>query len=114
MKNLTALVALATFTFSNVTFAHVDMTQCRSETLKVADLDVSTVDGAAALFQRLNHAADRVCRDTQLDRALDWSQGYAHCVSKALSDAVAQVNAPAVIAFAKKHGVYPLKDARCT
>jgi UrcA family protein len=113
MKSMTTLVALATFALSNVSIAHSDMTQCRSETLKFADLDVTTVDGAAALFQRLGDAAERVCRNPLLGRSPDWTQAYSHCVHDALGGAVAKVNTPAVVAFARQHGVYPLTDKLC-
>jgi UrcA family protein len=114
MKNLTTLVALATFACANINVAHAaDPSRCRSETLRYADLDLTTVEGAATLFQRLNGAAARVCYDPRLGNTPDWSQQYSHCTKAAIGGAVAKIDVPTVTAFAAGHGIHPFKEARC-
>jgi UrcA family protein len=54
-------------------------------TVRFADLNVSTVEGAKRLYTRLGYAARVVC---------ERSDQYKVCVNKAIADAVAHVNRP--------------------
>ena len=54
-------------------------------TVRFADLNLSTVEGAKRLYTRLGYAAKVVC---------ERSDQYRVCVNKALADAVASVNRP--------------------
>lgn len=66
--------------------------------VKYADLNVSSNAGAAALYARLSAAAGGVCR--ALDgRDLASKALFARCVHKAISDAVTQVDQPALSAI---------------
>jgi UrcA family protein len=58
--------------------------------VRYSDLDVSTVKGAKTLYLRVRYAAETLC-----ESAATWGkkEGEA-CVQKAVSDAVARVNAP--------------------
>jgi UrcA family protein len=108
MKNLTTLVAVATVATSIFTIAQADTISVpRSETVKFADLDTSNVQGAAVLYQRIKYAAKSVCRDLEPGRVLALRRLYADCMHVALSNAVAEVNRPAVTAYAAAHGVVP-------
>jgi UrcA family protein len=105
MKNLTTLVAAATFATCMFTIAHADTTsEPRSETVQFADLDTANVQGAAVLFQRIKSAAENVCRDLEPGRSLTLRHLYANCVHLALSNAVAEVDSPAVTAYAVARG----------
>ena len=106
MKNLTTLVAVATFATSIITIARADTTSVpRSETVQFADIDTTNVHGAAVLYQRIKSAAKGVCRDLEPGRSLALMKPYANCVHDALSNAVAHINRPAVTAYAAAHGV---------
>jgi UrcA family protein len=108
MKNLTTLVAVATFATSIITIARADTTSVpRSETVQFADIDTTNVHGAAVLYQRIKNAAESVCRDLEPGRSLALMRPYANCVHVALSNAVADINRPAVTAYAAAHGVLP-------
>jgi len=108
MKNLTTLVAVATFAMPIFTVARADTTSDpRSEKVQFADLDTSNARGAAVLYQRIKHAAERVCRDLEPGRSLALMPLYDNCVHVALSNAVAEVNRPAVTAYAAARGVLP-------
>jgi UrcA family protein len=77
--------------------------QVRSETVKFADLDLSTPAGAEALYGRIHAAARRVC-----DLSPAWPTVVNACMRKAESEAVGKVNAPLLIAyFEKKTGAHP-------
>ena len=77
----------------------------RSETVHFADLDTSSAPGAAALYQRIRSAASRVCHDLEPFRVHTLRQPYANCLRTAIANAVAEVNRPAVTAYASAHGV---------
>jgi UrcA family protein len=77
----------------------------RSETVHFADLDTSRAQGAATLYQRIRSAASRVCHDLEPSRMLTLTQPYASCLRTAIGNAVAEVNRPAVTAYASAHGI---------
>jgi UrcA family protein len=65
----------------------------RTYTVRFADLNLSTYEGAKRLYTRLGYAAKVVCQP--LDGAHTWLlDSYPVCVNKAISDAVASVNRP--------------------
>jgi UrcA family protein len=106
MKNLTTMIAVASFALSIGTIAHADSAyQVRSETVKYADIDTASDPGAAALFHRLTIAAKSVCRDLEPGRLLVLMSAYDNCIQKALGSAVADVDRPAVSAYAASRGV---------
>lgn len=64
----------------------------RSVTVNYRDLDLSTIAGATALYQRLRGAAHQVCDGpaTGLAEYQDWR----NCYEAAMADAVAKINSP--------------------
>lgn len=75
----------------------------RSETVKFADLDLSTSAGVETLYRRIHSAAWRLCQQPAGEQA-----AAAKCMSKAESDAIGKVNAPLLTAFyQKKNGTPP-------
>jgi UrcA family protein len=67
-------------------------------TVKYADLNVASSAGAAALYARIQHAAENVC--SQFDRnGLDAYQQRKACMHNAIFGAVTKVNAPALSAL---------------
>ena len=73
-------------------------------TVKFGDLNVSTSQGAAALYNRIRWAADGVCRP--LDHGdLASKARVAACVHKAVAGAVTSVDQPALTAvYNAKYG----------
>ena len=97
---LTSLIS----SFSAVCNA-ADPTDVRTTIVKYADLDVSTPQGAASLYNRIRFASETVCSPSgQGDlAAMTRSQ---KCVKEAIAGAVAKVNQPALSAvYAAKYGV---------
>jgi UrcA family protein len=115
MKNLTTMIAVASFALSTGALAHADSaSDLRSETVKYADLNTASVQGAAVLYHRLTNAAKTVCRDLEPGRALGMMGPYSDCVHKALSNAVADVDRPAVSAYAADRGIVPAQGSPIT
>jgi UrcA family protein len=73
--------------------------------VKFADLDISTPQGATALYGRIRSAAVKVCWPSR-DNASD--QVNTACLQKAIADAVTTVNRPALSAvYEAKYGKEP-------
>ena len=70
--------------------------------VKYADLDVTNVAGAKVLYERIKFAAAQVCKaDDQRDLA-QWARARA-CVDRAIAQAVAKVDAPALTGLYQAH-----------
>ena len=61
--------------------------------VRFADLDINKIDGAAALYRRLQQAAGIVCHSLQ-SRELAMNTEYKACKDRAVADAVTSVGAP--------------------
>ena len=69
-----------------------DPSGARSETVSYRDLNLSTIEGATALYQRIRRAANSVCDEpgSGVTRYQEWKS----CYQAAIADAVAKVNSP--------------------
>jgi len=82
-----------------------DTTEVRTTIVKYADLDVSTPQGAATLYNRIRFASEGVCSPSE-PRDLAAMSRSQKCVKQAIAGAVAKVNQPALSAvYAAKYGV---------
>jgi len=72
-----------------------------------ADLNLSSPQGAAALYVRIRRAADSVCPDINLSDLASKARKDA-CVHKAIADAVITVNQPALFAQYNANNSSPL------
>ena len=63
--------------------------------VRFPDLDLNKIEGAAALYSRLNHAGQTVCAPLQ-SRDLKGETTYRACVQQAVANAVAGINRPLV------------------
>jgi|KBSMisStandDraft_5_1062788.scaffolds.fasta_scaffold38561_3 UrcA family protein len=114
MKNLYTLFALTALAGGALAATgHSTTTRADSSlappSLKVfyGDLDINNVHGAAALYQRISFAAESVCRDMGRSHELAVMSRYSSCLHSAISNAVQQVNRPAVTEYAASRGVVP-------
>jgi len=69
-----------------------------SKTVKYADLNIQTPEGAKVLYQRIRAAAAEVC-DVSVDPDPVFREGTRKCVTTAIDDAVKKVNAPYLTAL---------------
>ncbi len=108
MKNLTTLAAVATLSICSFTIAHADTGfEPRRATVRFADLDTSTVQGAAMLYNRLKGAAETVCQDLEPGGRLDLISRYAGCIHFALGNAIVKLDRPTLTAYAAARGFVP-------
>jgi UrcA family protein len=77
-------------------------------TVKFADLDVSNPQGAAALYGRIQRAARQVCPHVDA-RDLGSKGKMDACVNKAIADAVAKVDQPALFDAYNRHNGQPIR-----
>jgi UrcA family protein len=61
--------------------------------VRFADVNLSKIDGAIALYARIRQAAGTVCRPLE-SRQLSLATLHRTCMDKAIADAVASVNRP--------------------
>jgi UrcA family protein len=99
-----AILSALALSFATVSHAD-DGTSPPQVIVKFADLDVSTSQGAAALYGRIHGAAVDVCSRMYIDeQEYKWHKDT--CLQKVIRDAVIKVNRPALSAlFASKYGV---------
>jgi UrcA family protein len=96
---LTSLIS----SFSAVCNA-ADPTDVRTTIVKYADLDLSTPQGAASLYNRIRFASETVCSPSGQGDLAAMSRSQ-KCVKQAIAGAVAKVNQPALSAvYAAKYG----------
>jgi UrcA family protein len=75
----------------------------RSETVKFADLNLSSPAGVEALYGRIHAAAWRVCEQPAGELA-----AVGRCIRKTEAEAIGKVNVPALTAFYQtKTGSFP-------
>jgi UrcA family protein len=83
-------------------------TEAHQLTVRYNDLDVSTVAGATALYQRLQGAAHFVCG--QEGRSLVEQSQWRGCVRSAVAQAVSAVHSPTLSAV-EADGARPMQTA---
>jgi UrcA family protein len=108
LRTQVAGAILSALAFSFATVSHADDGTAPPQVIvKFADLDVSTSQGAAALYGRIHRAAVDVCsRMYVIEQAYKWHKNA--CLQKVIGDAMIKVNRPALSAvFASKFGVSP-------
>lgn len=92
---MAALVSLQANADANYSETLVKSKAVRTQTVSINDLNLDTVDGQEALYQRLSNAARRVCgpRDHRIAGGLGVAVDNQACYERALGDALGQVNA---------------------
>jgi UrcA family protein len=68
-----------------------------SKTVKFADLDIQTAEGAKVLYHRIRLAADQVCDVNDRDPVM--REAKPACVDTAIDNAVKKINAPYLTAL---------------
>jgi UrcA family protein len=79
-----------------------DATEARSTTVKFGDLNVSSPEGAAALYARIRSAAKTVCSPIEATD-FPFRTAFEVCVHKAIADAVTKVNRMELYAVYNQH-----------
>ena len=105
LQRMSAAVLLSALALSYAAMCPADeSTGAYQTTVKYADLNASSLSGAAALYARISAAADDVCR-TLDGRDLASKTHFDRCIHQAISDAVTKVNQSAL------YSVYNAKNS---
>jgi|SRR5579863_851585 len=72
-------------------------------TVRFGDLNLDQPAGAAALYRRIRHAAERVCGDPLPPGSLIPSHFWRSCVAQAVERSVIAVDRPALTAYYRLH-----------
>jgi UrcA family protein len=108
MKNLIPMAVVAIVAARGIAQAGVPPAApamvSRSVTVRFADLNTTSAEGAAALYGRIKHAARNVCEYAGLE-IYDRGTGATDiCMRDAIDDAIMKVDRPAVTAYAAGRG----------
>jgi UrcA family protein len=105
MKKPIILAAVA-FITCGVTVAQAGSAfEPRAVTVRFADIDTASPQGAAVLYRRLKGAAASVCQDLEPAKELARVHVYISCIRTALSSAIVKVDRPALSVYAAAHGL---------
>jgi UrcA family protein len=111
MKNPMRLLTVATLAAGHFSSAaaggHISL---QAQAVRFVDLDTGNSHDVAVLYRRIAEAAHDVCRERGSSQLMDLSAAYAHCVHRAIANAVADIDIPEVTAYAVSRGV----AAACT
>jgi UrcA family protein len=94
MNRFTTVIAIFTLALIQQT-AHADAgsDEPRTVTVRFSDLNLDHTPGAAALYQRLKHAADLACSPLQGGDAASKAR-FAHCADQSVAASIAKIDRP--------------------
>jgi UrcA family protein len=72
-------------------------------TVQFGELNLDRPEGAAVLYRRIRHAAERVCGEPKITGSRIISPNWRSCVAKAVDRAVLAVDRPALTAYHRGH-----------
>lgn len=101
---VSAVLGVLSFGCAAVNLA-ADNDEVPSATVRFSDIDISSPEGAAALYSRIAAAADEVCKSSDTDsRALPDQGAMITCVHLTVRNAVARLKQPRLSAiYNSKH-----------
>jgi UrcA family protein len=96
---------------SALTFAGPD-TDAPTKTVSYGDLKMSSPKDVATLVRRIRSAAEEVCGPATITGSFVVQPAHRQCVERAVSQAVAKIDSPALTAFYAKNGQYTVVQMR--
>jgi UrcA family protein len=105
MKNLHHLIATITIGLIGTAAQAAPDLGTLSETVRFADLNIESPQGAAQLYQRIHAAAQDVCHPLDSERSFVLIQKHRVCMQTAIGSAVAQVGVPELTDYAQSRGL---------
>jgi UrcA family protein len=78
--------------------SHASQPEPRRQVVHFGDLNLNNPEGTRALYTRIEHAAENVCRDFE-SRDLGLSRLHARCQEEAISGAVDSAHCPSLSAY---------------
>jgi UrcA family protein len=92
------IFAALTYCIATVSFASDSLNDLQTK-VKYGDLDVSSASGAAALYRRIQGAAESVCHSLKNPNIYPRKLFYM-CVRTAVNNAINEINQPALFSIA--------------
>jgi UrcA family protein len=120
MKTFAIIAATSALSLSVLSVAAAGTDGAPSTTVRFADLDLTRVEGSAALYSRLTVAAKTVCHE--LDSG-DSAHGilnprlqerYQECIHQAIAGAAARINQPTFSAYVSTKMTLPANSTAIT
>ena len=112
MNKLTAVFAAATI--AGLFCVNADagtLSDVPSEPVRYRNLQGANDHDVAVLYRRIDAAAGKVCGQRLEPGSLVVAPTWQRCVRNALRNAVAEINAPAVTAYAAAHAAVPHEES---
>ena len=104
LRKIALLAGAALLSTSAMAGLHEDRIVTRTETVKYSLPKTTTAEGAAALYQKLNETAARVCGEGDAKAAWMYTaDSLESCVSDALDKAVQHVGMPMLTALHQRN-----------
>jgi UrcA family protein len=106
MNKLTAMFAVAAI--AGLFYVNADAgtpSDVPTQAVRYRDLQSANIQDVAVLYRRIDAAAGTVCGERLAPGSLHVSPTWRRCEQNALRQAVADINAPAMTAYAAAQGV---------
>jgi len=100
MKIAFQVCAVAAVCLLAVRVSHADATDPRTQVVQYTEFNLSNDAGVAAVYRRVNAAAESVCRDFGFRDELRFKMMFRECVAQAIAKAVVGINHPKVSGYA--------------
>jgi UrcA family protein len=112
LRNIALLAGAALLSTGALAVSLTEQTVTRTETIKYSVSDATTVEGATALYQKLQSAATRVCGEAgeAAFGGFRTASSLEACVAGSLGKAVQDVGNPLVLAVHLQAGGRKLAD----
>jgi UrcA family protein len=99
---LIAIACTAIVSLMPLVSANAETPKFRTQTVGFADLDLSHSEGLAALFHRVESAAQAVCADPDSRMLM---KEHSDCVHRAMANAVQSIQRPEFVAYVTALGL---------
>jgi UrcA family protein len=103
-KSMLATIATSSFLIASTLFATAALADARADqtTIHLGDLMLDRPADVAAMYQRINLAAEQVCRQRALNGSDVISPAHAHCIADTVEKVVANINRAPLTAFSRQ------------
>jgi UrcA family protein len=104
-KSVLATVATSSVLIASAWFATTAQADARPDqtTIHLGDLKLDRPADVAVMYQRINLAAEQVCRQRALNGSDVISPAHAHCVADTVEKVVANIDRAPLTAFSRQH-----------
>jgi UrcA family protein len=104
-KSVVGTISMASVMVASTLLANIAQADGRQDrtTISVADLNLDRPADVATMYQRINLAAEQVCRQRALNGADVVSRVYGYCVADTVEKVVSNVNRAPLTSYARQY-----------